>query len=215
MYFHFQLKGMDIQTYAENHTTTESAILKQLIRETHLKTLNPQMASGHIQGQFLTFFCELLQPKLMLEIGTFTGYASICMASGLTENGKLHTIEVDEEKETIIRKYLKLSELEHKVNLHIGDAADIIPTIEGEFDLVFIDAAKKNNALYYDMVFDQVRKGGYIVTDNVIWYGKVAGKPNDKRTKLIDEFNKMVQDDERVENLLLPVRDGLLIAKKL
>ncbi len=206
---------MDIQTYAENHTTAQSNILAQLIRETHIKTLSPQMASGHIQGQFLSFFCELLQPKRILEIGTFTGYATICMAKGLANDGILHTIEVDEEKERIIRKYLKLSDLEEKVKLHIGDAAEVIPTIKGKFDLVFIDAAKKHNALYYDMVFDNVKKGGYIITDNVIWYGKVAGKANDKRTKLIDEFNKKVQNDKRVENLLLPVRDGLLIAKKL
>jgi caffeoyl-CoA O-methyltransferase len=206
---------MDIQTYAKNHTTPQSEILQQLIRETYLKALKPQMISGHIQGKFLTFFCELLQPKLILEIGTFTGYATICMAKGLADDGILHTIEVDEEKETIIRKYLKLTEVEEKVNLHIGDAAEVIPTIEGTFDLVFIDAAKKHNALYYDMVFDQVRKGGYIITDNVIWYEKVAEKSNDKRTRLIDEFNEKVQNDERVENLLLTVRDGLLIAKKL
>lgn len=200
--------------YAENHTTKESEVLQELRRETHLKTLKPQMLSGQIQGQLLAFFSQMLRPKAILEIGSFTGYAAICLAQGLAENGIMHTIEVDEEKEAIIRKYLAKANLMEKVNLHIGDAAEIIPTLPETFDLVFIDAGKKHNALYYDMIFDRVRQGGFIITDNVLWKGKVAENTNDKRTRLIDEFNKKMQDDERVENLLLPVRDGLMIVRK-
>lgn len=200
--------------YAENHTTTESQILRELRRETYIKMLQPQMLSGQIQGQLLTFFSQMMQPKTILEIGTFTGYAAICLAKGLAENGVMHTIEVNEENETIIRKYLAKANLTDKVNLHIGDAAEILPTLEMNFDLVFIDAGKMNNGIYYDMIFDQVQQGGFIITDNVLWGGKVAENANDKRTRLIDEFNKKMQDDERVENLLLPVRDGLMIVRK-
>ena len=203
-----------ILEYAENHTTSEDDVLRALRRETHLKELQPQMLSGQIQGQLLTFFSQMLQPKAILEIGTFTGYAAICLAKGLAQNGIMHTIEVNEEKETIIRKYLAKANLNTKVQLHIGDAAQIIPTLTETFDLVFIDAGKKHNALYYDMVFDRVRQGGFIITDNVLWKGKVAEDTNDKRTRLIDEFNKKIQHDERVENLLLPVRDGLMIVRK-
>jgi predicted O-methyltransferase YrrM len=200
--------------YAEQHTTTEDEVLQALRRETYLKVLQPQMLSGQIQGQLLTFFSQMLQPKAILEIGTFTGYAAICLAKGLTQNGIMHTIEVNEEKETIIRKYLAKANLNNKVQLHIGDAAQIIPTLTETFDLVFIDAGKKHNALYYDMIFDRVRQGGFIITDNVLWKGKVTEETNDKRTRLIDEFNKKIQGDERVENLLLPVRDGLMIVRK-
>ena len=200
--------------YAEQHTTTEDEVLQALRRETYLKVLQPQMLSGQIQGQLLTFFSQMLQPKAILEIGTFTGYAAICLAKGLTQNGIMHTIEVNEEKETIIRKYLAKANLNNKVKLHIGDAAQIIPTLTETFDLVFIDAGKKHNALYYDMIFDRVRQGGFIITDNVLWKGKVTEDTNDKRTRLIDEFNKKIQGDERVENLLLPVRDGLMIVRK-
>ena len=203
-----------ILEYAENHTTSEDEVLRELRRETHLKELQPQMLSGQIQGQLLTFFSQMLQPKAILEIGTFTGYAAICLAKGLAQNGIMHTIEVNEEKETIIRKYLAKANLNDSVQLHIGDAAQIIPTLNETFDLVFIDAGKKHNALYYDMVFDRVRQGGFIITDNVLWKGKVAEDTNDKRTRLIDEFNKKIQHDERVENLLLPVRDGLMIVRK-
>ena len=203
-----------ILEYAENHTTPEDDVLRALRRETHLKELQPQMLSGQIQGQLLSFFSQMLQPKAILEIGTFTGYAAICLAKGLAQNGIMHTIEVNEEKETIIRKYLAKANLNTKVQLHIGDAAQIIPTLTETFDLVFIDAGKKHNALYYDMVFDRVHQGGFIITDNVLWKGKVAENTNDKRTRLIDEFNKKIQQDERVENLLLPVRDGLMIVRK-
>ncbi|MFK7947086.1 MAG: O-methyltransferase [Saprospiraceae bacterium] len=200
--------------YAESHTTTENEILRELRRETYIKMLQPQMISGQIQGQLLTFFSQMLQPKVILEIGTFTGYAAICLAQGLVENGIMHTIEVNEENETIIRKYLTKARLTNKVNLHIGDAVEILPTLSETFDLVFIDAGKKHNALYYDMIFNQVRQGGFIITDNVLWGGKVAENATDKRTRLIDSFNKKIQEDERVENLLLPIRDGLMIVRK-
>lgn len=205
-----------ITQYAESHTTTESQILQELRRETHLKILKPQMLSGQIQGQLLTFFSQMLRPKAILEIGTFTGYAAICLAKGLIKNGIIHTIEVDEEKETIIRKYLAKANVTENVKLHIGDATTIIPTLTETFDLVFIDAGKKHNSLYYDMIFEQVRSGGFIITDNVLWKGKVVQKATtDKYVSFIDDFNKKIQQDDRVENLLLPVRDGLMVVRKI
>lgn len=201
--------------YAENHTTPESDILRALRRETYIKKIRPQMISGQIQGQLLTFFSQMLRPKAILEIGTFTGYAAICLAQGLAEDGILHTIEVNEENETIIRKYLAKANLTEKIKLHIADAADIIPTLPEIFDMVFIDAGKTHNGMYYDMVFDRVRSGGFIITDNVLWGGKVTDGSEDKRTRSINEFNQKMHHDERVENLLLPVRDGLMIVRKL
>jgi caffeoyl-CoA O-methyltransferase len=203
-----------IYQYAAEHTTLPSDVLQQLSRETHLTTLKPMMLSGHLQGQLLAFFSQMLRPKAVLEIGTFTGYAAICLAQGLAPDGILHTIEVDEERETIIRKHLNAAGLAERVRLHIGDAAAIVPTLTEIFDLVFIDAGKKHNALYYDLVFERVRSGGFIITDNVLWKGKVTEDSNDKRTQLIDAFNKKIQTDDRVDNLLLPLRDGIMVVRK-
>jgi predicted O-methyltransferase YrrM len=208
------LQDEAVWQYAESHTTEETPILKQLRRETNLKTLKPQMLSGQLQGQLLGLISQMLNPAAILEIGTFTAYATICLAKGLLENGVLHTIEVDEERAEGIKKYLTLADLDSKVQLHIGDAMQIIPTLPEIFDLVFIDADKKSNGLYYDLVFDRVRKGGIIIIDNVLWKGKVLEGGNDKRTRLIDDFNKKIQQDDRVENVLLPIRDGLMVVRK-
>lgn len=201
--------------YVEHHTTPQSALLYELYRETHLKTLAPQMAAGHFQGELLKMISCMIQPKAILEVGTFTGYAAICLAQGLTENGVLHTIEVNEELEDMIQKYMDKAGLIHQVHLHIGDAGKIIPNLEILFDLVYIDAGKRYNGLYYNLVLDRVKKGGFILIDNVLWSGKVTENQMDKDAQRIDAFNKKVHQDNRVENIILPIRDGLMLVRKL
>ncbi|MCB0549331.1 MAG: O-methyltransferase [Phaeodactylibacter sp.] len=206
-----------INQYCEAHSTPPSPLLYQLERETHLKTLAPQMLSGPLQGQLLSLLSKIQRPKAILEIGTFTGYAALCLAQGLPEGGTLHTIEANPELEYLIRKYIALAGLQNKIHLHIGDALEVIPQLEGSFDLVFIDAGKQDYALYYDLVIDRVEPGGLIIADNVLWSGKVtspAEREGDADTRLIHQFNEKVQQDPRVENILLPLRDGLLIARK-
>jgi len=202
-------------SYCENHTTYPLPELHELERETHLHTLSPQMLSGHVQGHLLALLSALKQPAIALEIGTFTGYAALCLAKGLPDNGILHTIEINPELEHISRKYFKKTGLEHKIRLYMGDAREIIPTIDAAFDLVFIDAAKPDYSFYYDLVFDKVPPGGLILADNVLWGGKVLSKAADPDTAAIMAFNQKIRGDERVETLMLPLRDGLLIAKKL
>lgn len=202
-------------SYCENHTTYPLPELRELERETHLHTLSPQMLSGHLQGQLLALLSALKQPAVALEIGTFTGYAALCLAKGLPENGILHTIEINPELEHISRKYFKKTGLEHKIRLHLGDAREVIPTLNAAFDLVFIDAAKPDYSIYYDLVFDKVNPGGLILADNVLWGGKVLSKAADPDTAAIKAFNQKIRGDERVETLMLPLRDGLLIARKL
>lgn len=206
-----------IEAYALSHSQPESDVLKKLNRETHLKVLSPRMLSGHLQGNFLSMISKMIQPKQILEIGTYTGYSAICLAQGLQEGGTLHTIDSNKELEKMARSFFQEAGLSNKINFHIGDALNIIPTIKETFDLVFIDADKKNYITYYDMVFDSVRPGGYIIADNVLWSGKVLDtqKNNDRETVLIDEFNKKVHEDKRVEHQLIPIRDGLMIARKL
>ncbi|HRG38642.1 MAG TPA: O-methyltransferase [Bacteroidia bacterium] len=206
-----------IEAYALSHSQSESDVLKKLNRETHLKVLSPRMLSGHLQGNFLSMISKMIQPKQILEIGTYTGYSAICLAQGLQEGGKLHTIDSNEQLEKMARSYFQEAGLANKINLLIGDALTIIPTIQETFDLVFIDADKKNYSTYYDMVFDRVRPGGYIIADNVLWSGKVLDtqKNNDRETVLIDEFNKKIHEDKRVEHQLIPIRDGLMVARKL
>ena len=200
--------------YCENHSTTPNSILHELERETHLKTLAPQMMSGPLQGQILRLLSQLQKGQLYLEIGTFTGYAALCIAGGMPPNATLHTIEVNKELEYIIRKYIKRAGFEDRVQLHIGNAQQIIPTIKGDFDLVFIDAGKQHNSLYYELTLERVNSGGILLIDNVLWSGKVIKEEKDKDTQTIDSFNKKVQLDDRVENILLPVRDGLMIVRK-
>ena len=201
--------------YCTAHTTAQDEVLYELERETNLKTLAPQMVSGHLQGTFLSFISKMVQPKAVLEIGTFTGYASICLAQGLADGGVVHTIEANEELAYIIRKYVAKAKLEDQIQLHIGDAKKIIPELDIEFDMVLIDAGKKDYAFYYDLVFDKVKKGGLILADNILWSGKVVQKEHDNDTRVIDSFNKKIHQDPRVENVILPIRDGLILVRKL
>ena len=207
--------ALQLLDYCIAHTTLEPALLYDLERETYLKTLAPQMASGHLQGQFLRFISKMKKPETILEIGTFTGYSAICLAAGLEEHGMLHTIEVNEELETLIRRYIEKASLKNKINLHIGDAKEIIPNLNLTYDIVFIDAGKIDYAYYYDLIIDMVNPDGLIIADNVLWSGKVMEKKQNKDTSLLDAFNKKIHADERVENILLPIRDGLIIARKL
>ena len=209
---HFDQKKLN--RYCEEMSTKPDAVLKELERETNLKTMAPQMLTGQTQGLLLQFIAQIIRPQTILEIGTFTGYAAICMAKGLAENGKLHTIEVNPERATIIKKYIAKADLENKVIPHIGNAKDIIPTILGLFDLVYIDAAKFDYQAYYDLVVDRMTSGGMIIVDNVLWGGKIVGGHTDKDTKVLLDFNKMVEEDDRVENVILPIRDGITLIRR-
>jgi len=204
-----------IDQYCEKHTTPPSPLLAKLLRETHLKTLAPQMASGHLQGALLRFISHMIQPSSVLEIGSFTGYATLCLLEGLAPKGIIHTIEVNQELAYLIRKYVALAGAEDQVKLHIGDAKKIIPTISTTYDLVFIDAGKMHYPQYYDLVIDRVNPGGYILADNVLWDGKVIRVEKDRDSEILDHFNKKIHQDSRVENILLPIRDGLMFARKL
>lgn len=205
----------DIDQYCVDHTTPEDDLLSKLNRETHAKVLQSRMLSGHIQGRFLSMLSHMVQPKLILEIGTYTGYSALCLAEGLAENGKIITIDVNEELEDFVRDFFKQSPLHDKIDFRIGNALELIPIIADSFDIVFIDADKMNYKNYYDLVIDKVRTGGYIIADNVLWSGKVSNPAaKDKDTLNIREFNKMIQDDARVENILLPIRDGLMVVRK-
>ena len=206
----------EIEEYALAHTEDEPLVLKELARETQAKMLNPRMLCGKLQGKLLSLISKMSKPKCILEIGTFTGYSAICLAQGLEKDGILHTIEIDEELEDFIKGYLEKAHLNKKVKLHIGNALEVIPTIEDNFDLVFIDADKPNNIYYYKMIMEKLNPGGIILVDNVLWSGKVL-QPSDKKdldTLSIKQFNEMVQNDDRVENLMLPFRDGLSIIRK-
>ena len=207
----------EIEAYAANFTQAESDILSRLNRETYSKVMIPRMLSGHMQGQILSMFSKMIRPRRILEIGTYTGYSAICLAQGLEEGGELHTIDVNAELEDIIRMYLDEAGLSDLVHLHIANAADKVKELGGPFDIVFIDADKENYSNYFDLVIDKVRAGGYIIADNVLWSGKVV-KPterNDSETEALKSYAEKVHADGRVENVLLPVRDGLLIARKL
>jgi predicted O-methyltransferase YrrM len=204
--------------YAEEYTSPESELLHKVNRQTHLSVMRPRMLSGHQQGRLLSMFSKMLQPAHILEIGTYTGYSALCMAEGLRAGGTLHTIDINEELEERVRGYIAEAGLTESIKLYIGNALDIIPTIEAELDLVFIDADKINYTAYYDLVIDKVRPGGCIIADNVLWSGKVLEKYRkklDEDTKAVMDFNKKVQDDARVENILLPIRDGLMVTRKI
>src|SRR5690606_7026511 len=204
-----------LQAYLEQHMDAEPELLAHINRETHLKVPMPRMLSGHFQGRLLSLLSKLQSPKRILEIGTYTGYATICLAEGLAEDGIIHTIDINEELEDRVREYFKKSGFEDNIQYHIGNALEIIPGLNETFDLIFIDADKKNNGNYYDLVFDKVRKGGLILVDNVLWSGKVLSGKNDKDTAGILEFNKKITNDKRTEKIILPVRDGLFIIRKL
>jgi caffeoyl-CoA O-methyltransferase len=204
------------EDYAEKHTSPELEILKQLSRETNLKILQPRMLSGHLQGKFLEILSLMLNPTQVLEIGTYTGYSAIAMAQGLKKNGKIHTIEINEELESFVLQHFEEAGLSEKINLYIGNALEIIPQIEQTFDLVFIDADKENYINYFELVFDKVRKGGIIIADNVLWSGKVItdSNANDKDTNGLKAFNEYIMNHSLIENVLLPFRDGLMVIYK-
>lgn len=201
--------------YCLAHTTEPSAILSALDRETNLKTLSPQMQSGPYQGTLLRFVSQMIRPRRILEIGTFTGYSTLCLAAGLEADGLLHTIEANDELAWIIGKYTAEAGLASKVRLHLGDAGQIIPTLDEVFDLVFLDAGKLDYQQHYEMALPKIRPGGFLLADNVLWDGKVAGGDNkDETARVLRAFNAQVHADERVENIVLPLRDGLMMVRK-
>lgn len=205
----------ELEEYIEAHTEREPEVLAHLARATHQKILRPRMLSGNMQGQFLKMLCRMIRAERVLEIGTFTGYAAIAMAMGLEEGGLLHTIDINDEIEDFTREYIDRSGLEQRIVFHIGDACVIIPQLQEQFDMVFIDADKRQYAEYYRLVFNLVRPGGIIVADDVLWDGKVVeAESRDAQTRGILEFNELVQHDPRVENILLPVRHGLMLIRK-
>ena len=206
----------NIAAYAEAHTSPESELLYRLSRNTRAHVMAPRMLSGHIQGRFLAMLSWMVRPRRILEIGTYTGYSALCLAEGLAEDGKLITIDVNEELETFARSYWEQSPLNEKIEFRVGAATSIIPTLNEEFDLVFIDADKRNLSVYFDLVFDKLRPGGFILADNVLWSGKVVepAKASDSDTMAVLAFNQKVQNDSRVENVLLPVRDGIMMMRK-
>jgi predicted O-methyltransferase YrrM len=206
-----------LQQYCEDHSGKESDLLSELNRDTHVNVLIPQMLSGRLQGRFLSMISKMVKPKNILEIGTYTGYSALCLAEGLQAGGALHTLEKNEELESFAKKYFNQSEYKDKIHFHLGDASKIIPTLDVEFDLVFIDADKPNYSNYYDLVIDKLPSGAVILADNVLWWGKVAGDLThaDEDTKALHQFNEKVNADARVENVLNPIRDGILMIRKL
>jgi len=208
----------DIEQYVIAHSEPEPEHLYDLNRKTHLKVLQPRMLSGHVQGRVLSMLSHMIRPKRVLEIGTYTGYSAMCFAEGLADGGEIHTIDINEELEEIIRTHLEIAGLTDKIHLHFGDATEIIEKMEGSFDLVFIDADKTNYSRYYDLIIDRIPSGGYILADNVLWSGKVIDEKEvekDADTKAIVAFNQKVQNDDRVQNVLFPVRDGIMVIRKI
>lgn len=205
----------ELQSLLLTYCEPEDELLQYIDRETQLKVLMPRMLSGHYQGRVLSMLSKLTNPKRILEIGTFTGYATLCLAEGLQDDGIIYTLDINEELEDRVRNYFAKSSLNAKINYIIGNATQSLKTLSHEiFDLVFIDADKKNNGTYYDLIFDQVRPGGLIIVDNVLWSGKVLSNSQDKDTKDISAFNDQISADQRVEKLILPIRDGLFVIRK-
>lgn len=204
------------EEYILSHIDEEGELLSALSRDANVNLLRPRMLSGHLQGRILKMFCRMLAPKRVLEIGTYTGYATLCMAEGIPEDALIHTIEINDEMEDFIMKYLSRSPEREKIKVHFGDAMEIIPALDEQFDLVFIDADKRLYSAYYDLLFPKVRKGGLILADNTLWDGKVLEEPvmNDRQTLGILAFNDRVRNDDRVEKVILPLRDGLTMIWK-
>jgi predicted O-methyltransferase YrrM len=205
-----------LEDYVNKHTSPESEVLNDLNRQTHINVLQPRMLSGHLQGRVLSMLSKMIQPKRILEVGTYTGYAAICMAEGLDKDGELITIDINYELEDMVNSFVKKAELEDKIKMKIGNALEIIPTLDKSFDLVFIDADKTNYANYYDLLIEDLPKGSFIIADNVLWSGKVTEpvKENDEDTKALKLFNEKINSDVRVENVLFPIRDGLMVIRK-
>lgn len=206
-----------IENYILEHIDEEGELLKALNRDAHVNLLRPRMLSGHLQGRLLKMFCRMCRPSRILEIGTYTGYATLCLAEGLPDGGEVHTIEINDELEDFILKHFNKSDLKEKIHLHIGNALEIIPRFDFQFDLVFIDADKRYYSEYFDLIFDKLRSGGLIIADNTLWSGKVMEDPHhtDLQTIGIKKFNDKIASDARVEKVIIPLRDGLtLIYKK-
>lgn len=206
----------NILNYSISKSEKESKLLNDLYRETYLKVLNPRMISGHYQGRILSLISKIISPKKILEIGTYTGYSAICLCEGMDKDGILHTIDNNKELVEIQNKYFKKANLKDKIVQHSGDAKNIIPLIDEEFDIVFIDADKESYPEYYDLIINKVRSGGIIIADNILWSGKILEKveKDDQATKSIIEFNNKIIEDDRVKNIILPIRDGLNIIRK-
>lgn len=204
-----------IDQYVVNHTEDEPQLLQELNRETWQKIMVPRMLSGHFQGRVLSMISKLVNPKNILEIGTYTGYSALCMAEGMQQNGRLHTIDKNEELFDFQKKYFDKSDYKGQIKQYVGNALDIIPNIDAKFDLVFIDADKSNYSNYFHAIIDKMNKGGVILSDNVLWSGKVIEElqPKDKDTPALIEYNKLLKEDPRVETVLLPIRDGLTISR--
>jgi len=207
--------SQELEDYIEQHSENEPDLLAALNKETYQKILLPRMLSGHFQGRVLSMLSKLIRPVNILEIGTFTGYAALCLCEGMQENGQLHTIDIKEELETIQRKYFDKSPWGSQIFQHLGEAMAIIPTLELKFDLVFIDADKENYLNYFELILPKMNKGGIILSDNVLWSGKVLEplQKNDLSTKVLLEYNELLKNDSRVETVLLPIRDGLTVSR--
>lgn len=213
----FDIISTNIQIYCDNHTQPENEVLKNLTRHTFANVLQPRMLSGHFQGRLLSMLSGMIKPKYILEIGTYTGYSAICLAEGLQEGGRLITIDVNPEQEDTIHRFIAEAGMQQKIQFIVGDAYNIIKTLPHKFDLVFIDADKPNYLKYYEQAMEVLNSGGYIIADNVLWSGKVVDEKSlakDKDTQLLDAFNKHLHNDPRLEHILLPIRDGLMLGRK-
>ena len=210
---HFIPEALD--DYSVKHTQEEPELLKRLTRETYQKVLQPRMLSGHYQGRLLSIISKLIRPKSIIELGTYTGYAALCLAEGLQKDGILHTIDINEELYDFQRKYFDLSPYKDQIHQHLGNALEIVPTLQGKFDIIFVDADKPNYPAYFNMLVEKLNPGGVILTDNVLWSGKVVEevKKDDISTHALIEYNKMIAEDRRLETILLPIRDGLSLSR--
>jgi caffeoyl-CoA O-methyltransferase len=200
--------------YADQFTSGESRVLKELREHCYAHYEDSAMLSGFFQGRVLAMFSKMVRPKVVLEIGTYLGYSALCFAEGLADGGKVITLDVEEETNKVARSFVERTEYANAIEFHLGNAVDVIPTLPETFDLVFIDADKPNYSNYFDLVFDRVRPGGFIIADNVLWSGKVLEAEKDENTQALHDFNHMVLADERVSNVLLPIRDGLMVVSK-
>ena len=204
----------EIQKYAEQHTSGESEVLRELREHCYAHYSDSSMLSGFVQGRILSMFSRMIRPKVVLEIGTYLGYSALCFAEGLAEGGKVITLDVQEDTNEVARSFVERTEYKNRIEFHLGPALEIIPKLPETFDLVFIDADKPNYSNYYNAVFDKLRPGGFIIADNVLWSGRVLDEEQDENTKALHEFNQMAVADDRVANVLLPIRDGLMVVCK-
>ena len=203
-----------INDYSIRYTEKEPQLLAELNRETWANVMTPRMLSGHMQGRILSMISKMISPENIIEIGTYTGYSALCLAEGIKENGKLHTLDINEEYTEIAKRYFNKSDYTNKIQQHIGNALDVIPDLDTNFQLAFIDADKENYSCYFDLIIDKIDIGGYIIADNVLWSGKVTKKQKDEETEALHQYNKKVLADKRVETLLMPIRDGLMMSRK-